>query len=100
MKKVNITLNHGSLMIIGELSRYTVEQLNDEELSHWFAHSAIDVNLHDLSKVDTAGLAWLLYLLEQANNFSCQLSFSHVPLKLSKLATLSGINGFFPTTNN
>jgi phospholipid transport system transporter-binding protein len=100
VNKVNIILNHGSLIISGELSRFTVEQLNDNAFSHWFSHSAIDVNLHDLSKVDTAGLAWLLHLLEQAKGFNCQLSFSHIPLQLEKQIILSGINGFFPTTNS
>jgi phospholipid transport system transporter-binding protein len=100
VRKLSIILNHGSLLISGELSRFTVDELSDEMFSDWFSHSAIDVNLHDLSKVDTAGLAWLLHLLEQAKGFNCQLSFSHIPLQLEKQIILSGINGFFPTTNS
>lgn len=100
MRKLNIILNHGSLLISGELSRFTVDEISDEVFSDWFSHSAIDVNLHDLSKVDTAGLAWLLYILEQAKGFNCHLSFSHIPLQLEKQIILSGINDFFPTTNS
>jgi phospholipid transport system transporter-binding protein len=100
VNKINMILNHGTLLISGELSRQTVEQLKSNEFSHWFAHGALNVNLHDLLKVDTAGLAWLLYLVESASKYTCQLSFSHIPEKLSKLIMLSGIDDFFPITKN
>ncbi|MBU2870271.1 STAS domain-containing protein [Colwellia sp. E2M01] len=96
MSKANIVLNHGILTIDGELSRFSVAEFNVNEYVNWFAHSAVKIDLSQVSKADTAGLAWLFYLLEQAEHHACQLSFSNVPEKLTKLITLSGVDGLLP----
>lgn len=98
MSKVNIILNHGTLTITGELSRHSVAHINNSEYANWLAHGAIKVDLSQVSKADTAGLAWLFYLLEQAAHHTCQLSFSNIPEKLTKLITLSGVDGLLPIT--
>lgn len=98
MGKANIVLNHGILAITGELTRYSVADIENSEYVNWFVHSAVKVDLSKVSKADTAGLAWMLYLLEQAGHYSCQLSFSNVPEKLTKLITLSGVDGLLPIT--
>ncbi|KGJ92330.1 lipid asymmetry maintenance protein MlaB [Colwellia psychrerythraea] len=98
MTKANIALNHGTLTISGELSRHSVAQIKKNEYVGWFAHGAVNVDLSKVSKADTAGLAWLFYLLEQASLHSCQLNFSNIPEKLTKLIALSGVDGLLPTT--
>ncbi len=98
MSKTNIVLNHGTLAISGQLSRHSVADINNSEYINWFAHGAIKVDLSNVSKADTAGLAWLFYLLEQAAHYDCQLSFSNIPEKLTKLITLSGVEGLLPIT--
>lgn len=97
MTKANIVLNHGTLAITGELTRHSVAHIKSKEYALWFEHGAIKVDLSQVSKADTAGLAWLFYLLEQASNNTCQLSFSNIPEKLTKLITLSGVNGLLPS---
>jgi len=94
--KANIVLNHGTLAITGELSRHSVANIKSKEYSLWFEHGAIKVDLSQVSKADTAGLAWLFYLLEQGRNNACQLSFCNIPEKLTKLITLSGVDGLLP----
>ena len=96
MSKANINFNHGILAVSGELSRHTIAQINNNEYISWFDHGAVKVDLKQVNKIDTAGLAWLFYLLEQAEQHTCQLSFSNVPDKLSKLITLSGVDGLLP----
>jgi len=96
VNKANIVLNHGILAITGELSRYSVAFIESSEYANWFVHSAVNVDLSQVSKADTAGLAWMFYLLEQAEHHSCQLSFSNIPDKLTKLITLSGVDGLLP----
>ncbi|WP_019027265.1 STAS domain-containing protein [Colwellia piezophila] len=96
MSKANIVLNHGTLAISGELSRHSVAQIKNNEYIKWFDHRAVNVDLRHVSKIDTAGLAWLFYLLEQAMKSSCQLSFSNIPEKLTKLIALSGVDGLLP----
>lgn len=100
MTKATIALNHGTLTISGELSRHSVAQIKSNEYVGWFAHGAVNVDLSQVRKADTAGLAWLFYLLEQAKHHSCQLSFSNVPEKLTKLITLSGVDGLLPATSD
>ncbi|WP_057832717.1 STAS domain-containing protein [Colwellia sp. TT2012] len=96
MSKANIVLNHGTLTISGELTRHSVAEIKKSEYANWFAHGAVNVDLSQVSKADTAGLAWLFYLLEQACRYTCPLSFSHIPEKLTKLISLSGVNGLLP----
>ena len=100
MNAANIELSHGVLTISGQLSRFTVENITNQSYSNWFVHGAVKVDLAQVTKADTAGLAWLFYLLEQASNHSCQLSFCNIPEKLTKLITLSGVNGLLPITKD
>ncbi len=97
MSKANIELKHGILVISGELTRQSVALIHSNEYANWFAHSAVNVDLDQVQKADTAGLAWLFYLLEQAGRYTCQLSFSNIPAKLTKLIKLSGVDGFLPS---
>ena len=96
MTKATIVLNHGILNVSGELTRQSVASIESSEYKHWFLHKAVKVDLGHVAKIDTAGLAWLFYLLEKAIHYSCELSFSNIPEKLTKLITLSGVNGLLP----
>ena len=98
MSTANIELNHGILTIAGELSRYSIESIDASKYTNWFAHGAVKVDLCQVSKADTAGLAWMFYLLEQASKNACQLSFCNIPDKLLKLINLSGVHGLLPIT--
>ncbi|NQY48231.1 MAG: STAS domain-containing protein [Colwellia sp.] len=100
MSKANIVLNHGTLAIAGELTRHSVAEIKKNAYVNWFAHGAVNVDLSQVNKADTAGLAWLFYLLEQASHHSCELSFSNVPEKLTKLISLSGVDGLLPLASD
>ncbi|MBL4940116.1 MAG: STAS domain-containing protein [Colwellia sp.] len=71
-----------------QISKKTIKQL--------IAQQSSMIDLQHVTRVDTAGLAWLFYLLEQANGANCQLSFDNVPAKLTKLISLSNAEGFLP----
>lgn len=98
MNTVNLTVADGVLLINGELSRHSLALINKNNYSSCFAFSHIMVNLSSVTKVDTAGLAWLFYLLEQALEHSCEITFMHLPQRLYKLIELSGVNGLLPIT--
>ena len=95
-----LTLKEGTLFINGELSRYSLALLNNTNYSSYFERSDIVIDLSQVTKVDTAGLAWLFYLLERASIFACQVSFTHLPIKLKKLITLSGVDGLLPVVTS
>ena len=91
---LSMTENHSELT--GELTRQTVMQISKKSIKQLVAKSSSILDLQQVTRIDTAGLAWLFYLLEQASSASCQLSFSNVPAKLNKLISLSGVEGFLP----
>jgi len=93
---VKLTLKEGQLFINGELSRYSLALMTNNNYSSYLKCSEIVVDLSQVTRVDTAGLAWLFCLVEQANALSCQITFSHIPLKLHKLIALSGVDGLLP----
>ncbi|GAA6172398.1 hypothetical protein NBRC116592_20680 [Colwellia sp. KU-HH00111] len=95
-RRITIETNHDSNQLVGELTRHTIMQITKKELKQLVAKERSIVNLQQLTRIDTAGLAWLFYLFEHANHVNCQLTFSHFPAKLDKLIRLSGVAGFLP----
>ena len=81
MVTVKLTAKEGELLINGELSRYSLALITNNNYSSYLKCSEIVVNLSQVTRVDTAGLAWLFCLFEQANALSCQMTFSHLPVK-------------------
>jgi phospholipid transport system transporter-binding protein len=94
----NITLNFAGNMnvLVGELTRKTVMQIPKKTINQIISQQSSIIDLQQVIHIDTAGLAWLFYLLEQANSSNCQLFFSNIPAKLNKLISLSGVEGFLP----
>jgi len=93
---ISITLSQGTICLQGELTRHTLRQVTKKKVKSLLVQSSALVDLQQVSKVDTAGLAWLFYLLEHAQLVNCQLRFANLPIKLDNLINLSGVEGFLP----
>jgi len=88
---------HSELAILsGDLIRQTVPSLSVKEINRFLQQKSVIINLAQVNKVDTAGLAWLLRQVELSQANACQLSFEHLPSSLIKLAALSAVDGFLP----
>ncbi len=78
------------LNISGELNRTSI-------LAHYpikksnFSGQSLTVNMNDTVSVDTAGVAWLLHLIETANAANCNISFQHLPQQLVDIATVTDV---------
>ncbi|WP_246028787.1 STAS domain-containing protein [Litorilituus sediminis] len=96
MKSVTFAVNGSNVNVSGELTRHTVMQVANKELKSVFSHNAVELDFSQVTHVDTAGLAWLFLLLEQAATHNCQLTFQGLPKKLDKLIELSGVQGLLP----
>ena len=96
VEKITVNINKNNIMLTGELTRHTIMQISKKSIKLILAQQSSLLDLHQVTRIDTAGLAWLFYLLERANLTGCQLSFSNVPAKLNKLINLSGVEGFLP----
>ena len=94
--KIVLNISKDNNFLVGELTRQTVMQISKKQMKQLTSHPSSIVDLQQVTRVDTAGLAWLFFLLEQANSASCQLSFSNIPAKLNKLISLSGVDDFLP----
>jgi phospholipid transport system transporter-binding protein len=94
--QVNLTLMGEESAVAGELIRTTINKPFEKKSNKLFSSAKMTVDLSRVKKVDTAGLAWLLHIVEQANLNACQLIFINIPQDLLKLATLSGVDSFIP----
>ncbi len=96
MAKITLNIATSAAELVGELTRHSIMEITNNSIRVLFKPSATILDLEKLTHVDTAGLAWLFYLLEQAEINNCQLSFVNIPTKLDKLIHLSGVEGFLP----
>jgi phospholipid transport system transporter-binding protein len=93
---VNIKIEGEQLLLSGELTLLTITKALESKLKSFFNGPSLTVNLNEISKIDTAGLAWLLTIVEQALVRSCQLRFINVSPELIKLAQLTSVEPFLP----
>ncbi|WP_185962695.1 lipid asymmetry maintenance protein MlaB [Thalassomonas sp. M1454] len=84
--------------IVGELTRHTISGRQQKYFSVLAGNTTQSIDLTHLSKVDTAGLAWLLTLIEYAKLQQIELTYSQAPAELVKLAKLSHVDSFLSMT--
>ena len=96
MEKITLNITTTGIEFSGELTRHSIMQITKKSIKTLFLPSSTTLDLAQITRIDTAGLAWLFYLLEQASVDNCDLSFANIPSKLDKLIRLSGVVGFLP----
>lgn len=96
MTKFIIEQHASKICIRGELTRHTINDRNCHSMDPHLGDADLVIDLSAVSKIDTAGLAWLLSLIENKSHTG-KLHFSHLSGELVKLAKLSGVDGFLPT---
>ena len=97
MSKFIIEQHSSKVIILGELTRHSIDNKTQNSIDSYLEGNDIIIDLSSVSKVDTAGLAWLLSIIEKANVKNVKLHFSHLSGELVKLAKLSGVDQFIPT---
>ncbi len=93
---VKIVNESNHTQIKGELTLESVPLLKSQQIKEILTDTSVTVDLSLLTKVDTAGLAWLFLLLEKAQKNNCILTFQNASNDLLKLAKLSGVEQFLP----
>lgn len=83
------------LTISGELDQNTLTKdywsaLQQSEVQAIVNSGAIEIDLANVERSDTAGLAWLINIAKDARANKVKVSFKSVPDKLLNLAELSG----------
>ena len=91
----------GLIVVKGPVTFATAGTLLDTGRALFAGQPAVTVNLHEVTNVDSAGLALLLEWLRQARAERRAVHFQGVPDKLFAIARLSGVealltNGYSP----
>ncbi len=96
MTKINLTASDSTIFIDGAIVRAELDKDFLHQANKYFNKDNVTIDLSKVGKVDTAGLAWLLSLVEYANKHSFTVQFQHFPNDLITLAKLSAVDLFLP----
>lgn len=80
----------------GTLTRHSIVKSTEKKISSLVQRAHCQLDFSAVSRVDTAGLAWVLLLLERANKHNCEVSLLNVSKEMMKLAKLSAVESFLP----
>ncbi|AZQ85811.1 STAS domain-containing protein [Colwellia sp. Arc7-635] len=83
----------------GALTRATITRAFDKKYRKLIDGKRIVLDLAKVNQIDTAGLAWILLLIELAAANACDISLVNLPDDLLKLAKLSAVDTMLPIDN-
>jgi phospholipid transport system transporter-binding protein len=83
----------------GALTRATITRAFDKQYRQLVDNERMVLDLAKISQIDTAGLAWILLLIELAASKACHISLINIPDDLLKLAKLSAVDTLLPIEN-
>lgn len=96
MSKVTITqLSEQQFRVSGELTRNSISAerlLNQKPQSD---HKTYYFDLSEVSRVDTAGLAWLIHSFAELKQQGIHLELQNIPEQLQKLMQLGQVTNLF-----
>ncbi len=93
---IDVQRSEHKAIISGVLTRATITRNFDKKYRKLVSDKQVVIDLASISKVDTAGLAWLLMLVELAGKNSCDMTLINLPEDLLKLAKLSAVDSLLP----
>lgn len=96
MTSISWAFDNEKAMLTGELSIHTIDPVFEQKTLNAFYNKNIILDLADVKKIDTAGLAWLLCVIEQAKKTESSINFQNIPQDLLKLAKLSAVDLLLP----
>ncbi|OQK17118.1 hypothetical protein AU255_04245 [Methyloprofundus sedimenti] len=79
-------------IIKGDLTFSTIDKTTMKVLNFQQSASIINIDLKQLGKIDSAGLALLIEWIKFARSYQTELRFENIPAQLSALAKLSDIS--------
>ncbi|WP_440054908.1 STAS domain-containing protein [Pseudoalteromonas sp. T1lg65] len=98
MDKLSFTQSKGEIVFNGELTRESLPSaLKSSSLESLLknAQSDIDFDLSEVTRVDTAGLAWLIHSLGLLQHNGVSLKLRNIPEQLHNLMELGQVTTLF-----
>ncbi len=99
---IHIQQNGQQLSLEGELNMQTVPEAAQQLSAHIQATTQHEVLL-DFAAVrrsDSAGVALLVDVLQQARKAGVKVRFSHLPKQMQAIATISGLQDILPVSSD
>ncbi len=84
-------LGDGHFSLSGEASFHTVADILKDSLEMFEDHTMIELDLEQVTKTDSAGLALLLEWTTWANHTVREIHFRNIPEKLTNIARTSDV---------
>lgn len=97
---INLDKSSEMVLISGELTFATVNSVLEEVQSLVSSLSTLQVDLSDVTRSDSAGLALLVHWMRAAKQAKKQLAFHHIPAQMLAIASASGLDELLPVPNN
>lgn len=93
---IEVQQSEHKAVISGVLTRATITRAFDKKYRKLVDDKKVTIDLAKVSKIDTAGLAWILMLVELAAHNTCKMVLINLPEDLLKLAKLSAVDTLLP----
>jgi phospholipid transport system transporter-binding protein len=89
--KVELTIDN-RIRVSGELSFKSVPALVSISQEYFKNDNELDIDLADVSRADSAGVALLIEWQRQAKKLKKSISFLNIPSQMLAIARLSGVD--------
>jgi len=93
---LTVDANNNLIQLGGELSFSTVSQILEQSEKSFEPINALDIDLAQVSRSDSAGLALLVHWIRQANSSNKKIVFHNIPKQMLAIADVSGLNELLP----
>ena len=97
---INVQQTDQKAIFSGALTRATITRAFDKKYRPLVNGKSITFDLEKVNQIDTAGLAWILLLIELAAVKACAITLINLPDDLIKLAKLSAVDTLLPIEKN
>ena len=84
------------IRVSGELTFTTATKLLDESVALFESLSLLDIDLSEVTRSDSAGLALLIAWIRSANTASKKIVFHNIPTQMLAIANASGLDELLP----
>ncbi|GLX77917.1 hypothetical protein tinsulaeT_12570 [Thalassotalea insulae] len=93
---LKITQQQQNLILTGELTIHSINTRFEKKSAALLTGQTLRVDLSAVTKMDSAGLAWLLLMCELAAKQGIELKIINLPGDLVNLAKLTAVDSFLP----
>ncbi len=91
----DLRIEPGVIRLSGSLLRAGLDR-QSVELPEGVVGPTVDVNLGQVRRIDTAGLAWLAAIQSRAEAKGIRLRYTHAPQAMRQMLAVYGLEGLMP----